>query len=130
MANDQTTAKEVRHEVIDAADAIKDYTVDKRDEAAAKAKAALDSIDGRIETMQARIEKKWGRMDAAAREKARQSLRALQRERVEVAEWYGGLKNSSAAAWEHTKAGFSKAYRALRTGWEKAEQEYADDSKQ
>jgi hypothetical protein len=46
--NDKTTAKEVRQQVTDAAEAIKNYTVDKRDEAARKAKAALDALDARI----------------------------------------------------------------------------------
>lgn len=128
MPKDQTTAEEVRQEVADAAVAIRDYTADKRVEAAAKAKAGLDAIDARIEALQERIEKRWEKMDEAAREKARASLRTLQRERVEVAEWYGGLKNSSAGAWEHMKAGFSSAYGSLRGAWQKAEQEYADDT--
>jgi len=46
--NDKTTAKEVRQQVTDAAEAIKNYTVDKRDEAARNAKAALDALDVRI----------------------------------------------------------------------------------
>lgn len=127
MASEKTTAKEVREEVADAAVAIRDYTADKRDEASAKAKASLDAIDARIDALAARIEQRWDKMDKAARDKARASLRTLQRERVEVAEWYGGLKNSSAAAWEHMKAGFSGAYSSLRSAWHKAEQEYADD---
>lgn len=124
--NEKTTAKEVRQEVADAAEAIKDYTADKRDEAAGKAKAALDALDARIDAMEKRIDRNWDKMDQAARERARSTLQALREQRVVVAEWYGGLKNSTAEAWEQTKAGFSDAYKALRRAWEKAEEEYQE----
>ncbi|HYP66630.1 MAG TPA: hypothetical protein VEP67_00070 [Thiobacillaceae bacterium] len=127
--NNKTTAKEVRHDVADAAETIKNYTADKRDEAAKKAKAALDALDVRISALEARIDKNWEKMDKAARTQARSTLDALQKQRVEVAEWYGGLKNSTAEAWERTKKGFSEAYRSLRNNWEKAERKYRDDER-
>jgi phage-related minor tail protein len=115
--------------VTDAAEAIKNYTVDKRDEAARKAKAALDALDVRIHALEARIDRNWEKMDKVSREQARSTLEALQKQRVEVAEWYGGLKNSTADAWEHTKKGFSDAYKSLRNTWEKADREYREDEK-
>ncbi len=127
--NDKTTAKDVRHEVTDAAETIGNYTADKRDEAAKKAKASLDALDVRIHALEARIDRNWEKMDKAAREQARSTLDALQKQRVEVAEWYGGLKNSTADAWEHTKKGFSDAYKSLRNTWEKANREYREDEK-
>lgn len=127
--NDKTTAKEVRQEVADAAEAIKNYTADKRDEAAKKAKAALDALDARIEAMEGRIDKNWDKMDQAAREQARNALKAMRKQRVQVAEWYGSLKNSTADAWEHMKKGFSEAYGSLRRAWEKAEREYKEEDK-
>ena len=128
--NDKTTAKEVGQEVADAAEAIRNYTADKREEAARKAKAALDALDARIEAMEAQIDKNWEKMDKAARERARNTLNELRKQRVQVAEWYGGLKNSTANAWEHMKKGFSDAYKSLRQSWEKAEREYAQDKKE
>lgn len=127
--NGKTTAKEVRREVTDAAEAIKNYTADKRDEGAKKAKAALDALDVRIEAMEARIDKNRDKMDAAAREQARSTLHALRKQRVQVAEWYGGLKNSSADAWGQMKTGFSDAYKSLRHAWEKADRQYGEDDK-
>lgn len=125
--DDKTTAKEVRHEVADAAEAIKNYSADKRDEAAKQAKAALDALDARIEALDARIDKNWDKMDQAAREQARSTLKALRQQRIQVAEWYGGLKDSTTAAWDHMKKGFSDAYKSLRSSWEKAEREYQED---
>lgn len=126
-ANDKTTAKEVRQEVADAAEAIKDYSADKRDEATRKTQAALDALDGRIDALEKRIDKNWDKMDQAAREQARNTMNALRKQRVEVAEWYGGLKNSTANTWDHMKSGFTGAYKSLRHAWEKAESEYQED---
>lgn len=127
--NDKTTAKEVRQETADAAEAIKNYTADKRDEAAVKVRAALVALDARIEALEARIDKNWDKMDKAAREQARSTLKALRKQRVEVAEWYGSLQNSTASAWEHMKKGFTDAYGLLRRAWEKAEREYKEEDK-
>ena len=57
-----------------------------RDEALKKAKAALDDADARIGRMERKLESEWGRMDQAARKKARAALNALRRERNEAAE--------------------------------------------
>lgn len=121
---DKTTAGEVRQEAADTAEAIKNYTADKRDEAAKKAKAGLDALDARIKALEASIDKNWEKMSKAAREQARNTQSALHKQRVEAAEWYGGLKNSTAKSWEHMKKGFSDAYKSLKSASEKAEQEY------
>ena len=126
---DPATAREIRQESTDAGEAGKNNRDDKRDEAARKAKAALDYLDARIEALEARIDKAWDKMDQAAREQARSTLKALRKQRVETAEWYGGLKNSTAKAWEHMKKGFNDAYGSLRRAWEKAEREYQEEDK-
>jgi len=64
-------------------------------------------------------------MNKAAREKARDSLKALHKQRTKVAEWYGSMKSSSADAWKHMKQGFSDAFKALYNAWEKSEKEFS-----
>jgi len=125
----KTSAKDVKQEVADVAESIKNYSAEKRDEAAQKAKAALDALDARIAALEARIDADWDKMDKAARERARASLNALHKQRLEAAEWYGSLKNSSAAAWEQMKKGFSAAYQATRDAWQKAESEFGEKEK-
>lgn len=120
-------AEERRDEPADAAEAIKHYAADKREEAAKKAKAALEALDARIDALDKRLDKDWDRMDKAARERARNTMRALHEQRVQVAEWYGRLQYSTAKAWEHTKKGFSDAYKSLRGSWERAEREYPSE---
>ena len=58
------------------------------------------------------------------REEARQGLRELRRQRIELAEWYGGLRNSSAKAWGSVKQGFAEAYTALQDAWREAADAY------
>ena len=120
----KTTAKDVSKKVGDAGKAIKDYTVAQRDEATRSAKAALEDADRRINRLERKLESDWERMDQAAREKARATLRALRKERNELAEWYGGLKHSSAEAWDQVKAGFAKSYQTLRESFAKAGKEF------
>jgi peptidoglycan hydrolase CwlO-like protein len=115
----ETGTKDVKGKVTDAAQAIEKYSVDQRDEAVKKAKAALDDLDARVDSLESQINKKWGQMDQSAREKARASLKALKKQRNEVAEWYGGLKHSSSNAWEDVKKGFLKSYQGLRDAFDK-----------
>ena len=115
----KTTAKDVSKKAGETGRALKDYTVAQRDEALKQAKAALDDADARIRRMERKLDNEWDKMDQSARRKSRSALNALRRERGELAEWYGGLKHSSAESWEQVKAGFVKSYDALRESFAK-----------
>ena len=120
----KTTAKDISKKAGETGRAIKDYTVAQRDEAIKSAKAALDDVDARIRAMERKLDSEWDKMDQAARKKARAALDALRRERNELAEWYGGLKHSSAESWEQVKTGFVKSYEVLRDSFAKARKEF------
>jgi hypothetical protein len=119
-----TTAKDISRKAGETGRAIKDYTVEQRDEAIKNAKAGLDDLDRRIGSMERKLDSEWEKMDQAARKKARATLNALRRERNEAAEWYGGLKHSSAESWEQVKAGFVKSYEVLKESFAKARKEF------
>jgi hypothetical protein len=123
-ATDPTTTKEVKEKVAAAAEAIKNYSVAQRDEALKKAKTVLDDLDARIDRMQWQLNEKWDQMDQVAREKATANLTALQKQRNDIAEWYGGLKHSSSNAWEDVKKGFLKSYQELRDTFDKVQSEF------
>ena len=123
-STDKTSIEEVKKETQDLLQTLNAYTVEQREEAIRKTKTALDNLDKRIDSLQARIDRNWDQMDKAAREKARSNLRALRKERTQVAEWYGSLKNSTGDAWEHMKKGFSKAYKSLNDAFEKSVKEF------
>jgi len=122
-AKEKTTMEEVKQEIKEAFESMENYTADQRDEAVDKIKVALGNIDSQIEGMENRIGKKWDQMDQAARRKARSTSASLSKQRNDLAEWYGGLKYSSAEAWGHIKNGFLKSYETLSKTYGKAESE-------
>ena len=123
-STDKTTPKEVKDKVAAAAEAIKNYSVDQRDEAVKRAKEILDDLDARIARLDSRLNDRWERMDQTARKKMSAALAALRKQRNDAAEWYGGLKHSSANAWEDVKKGFLRSYHNLRKSFDKARHEY------
>ncbi len=120
-AGEMTTEKEVKQEIKEAFEAVKNYTADQRDEAVKKVAVTLEKIDSQIESVENHIEKEWDQMDQAARRKARSTLTSLRKKRNELAEWYGGLKYSSTEAWGHVKNGFLKSYEALSKAFGRAQ---------
>lgn len=127
--SDNVTAEDVQKETQELISTLKQYTAEERDEAIESAEQALETLDDRIDKLENRVDNNWDKMTDAARQKARANLRALRQQRNELAEWYGGFKNSSASAWEHMKKGFSDAYQAMIDAWEKATAEYESDNK-
>jgi len=123
-SSNKTTAKDLSGKAGETGRAMKDYTVAQRDEAVQQAKAALDDADARIRRMERKLDNEWDKMDQAARRRSRAALNALRKERGELAEWYGGLKHSSAESWDQVKAGFVKSYEVLRQSFAKARKEF------
>lgn len=121
---DGTSAQEVRREVAEATRAIQNYTVEQRDQAVKKAGDALAALDTRIAVLEMQLEEKRKQMDQAAQQKAIDTLSALRRQRMEIAEWYGGMKHASGKAWTHVKDGFIKSYRALSEAFGQATREF------
>ncbi len=126
-SSEETTAKEVKKEMVDLLETLKSYTAEQRDEAVEKTQKAMDKLDKRIDTVESRIDKNWNTMTETAREEARAKMKALHKQRTKMAEWYGSMKNSSASAWKLVKKGFSDAYKTLGKTWEKSEKESDSD---
>jgi hypothetical protein len=129
MSNQDTSIKEVKEDTKDLLQTIGSYSVDKKNEAVEKVKNSLDKLDNRIDTLESRVDNNWDKMNKKARLEARENLKALRKQRNEVAQWYGSMKNSSANAWEHMKKGFSNAYKTLQKSWEKSEREFEIQNK-
>lgn len=126
-SSEKNSMQDVQQEAQDFLQTLGTYTANQRDEAIRETRAALDSLDQQIDVLEMRIDNNWEQMNKAAREQARSSLKALRKQRIQVAEWYGSLKSSSADAWEHTKQGFSEAYNALYESWKKSQKEFDAD---
>jgi len=116
----KVTAKDISKKADDTASIIGKYTIQQRDEALKAAKSALDELDARLRALDRKLDREWDQMDQSARKNARAAQSALRRQRDEVAEWYGGLKHSSAESWDEVKAGFSTSYDKLKASVSKA----------
>jgi len=125
---DKASIEQVKQETRDLLQSIKSYGAAQRDQAIQEIEIAIIRLDNRIESLQFRIDNEWDQMTAPARQQARESLRALQKQRIELAEWYGNLKGSSAEAWSKIRRGFSKAYSDINKAWEKALNELSADN--
>jgi hypothetical protein len=120
----KASIKEISRQAAETGQAIRNYTVEQRDEAVKSAKSALDDADSRIHRMERKIDREWDQMDHAARKKARAALDALRRERNELAEWFGGLKHGSREAWDEVKSGFANSYQALKDSFTRAKNSF------
>jgi len=121
---DRTSPEQVRKEVGEAVAAIEAYSADRRDEAMAKAGSEIERLDRYIEHLDDRVAARWDQMDQATRARVRTTLKMLRRQRTDLAEWSGRMRESSAAAWDHVKEGFMTSYRALGDAFAKAEDEF------
>ncbi len=118
------TLKKVSKEVREAVNSLKNYSVNKRDDAYKKVSTVIEDIDSRIERLEDRVESKWDQLDQSAREKTRKTLKTMRKGRNDLSEWYGGMQHSSSQAWQHVKDGFIKSYEALANAYDNAAEEF------
>ncbi|MGQ3684651.1 MAG: hypothetical protein ACUBOA_06545 [Candidatus Loosdrechtia sp.] len=128
-SDDKPSAEEIKKETQELIQALKAYTAEQRDQAIEKTKAALESLDKRIQELEKTIDYNWDKMDKTVREKARDSLSALRKQQTQLADWYGNLKSSTSEAWSHMMKGFSDAFQAIHEAWEKSVKELSSDKK-
>lgn len=114
----------VKKEVVEAVDAIRDYSVARRQEALARAQQAIARLDQEMADLQARMDLRWKDMSEESRQSSRTEMGDLQRRRSQLAEWFGGMRHSSAEAWGDVKRGFLKSYHELETAVRSASDEY------
>jgi DUF438 domain-containing protein len=116
--------EQVKKDLAEAGQAIKNFTVAQKDEAVLKAEAALKTMDKEIEAMEARVKQNWNKMDRTARKSSDAALKTLKKQRQATAKKLEELKGSSAKSWDRAKDGFVKSYQSLREGFEKAVKEF------
>jgi len=116
----QTTAKDVGRKMAETGETIKDYTVEKKDEAVAQARKLGSDIDARIKELEARAAKQAGE----AKSKSQEVIKDLKSKRAKVSAKLNDLSRATKASWEETKKGFVDAYRDLATAYDKAVGEF------
>ncbi|MGA8261870.1 MAG: hypothetical protein WB783_16790 [Arenicellales bacterium] len=96
-------------------ESLRSYSAKQRDKALEAGKKTLDAMDERIDKLEAWTSEHWSTMSTEARKKSVETLDEMRRQRNKVAEWYGGMKHSSAEAWDGVKQGFINSYDKLQS---------------
>lgn len=120
---------QTRREVDQAVDAIRNYSAGLRDQAVANARRAAEDLDGQMARLQAQTDQRWDRMSQAARTRSQATMADLRQRRNALAEWYGGMRHSSTAAWDEVKAGFVTSYGELANALRRARAEIGQGEK-
>jgi hypothetical protein len=120
----RTKSEDVEKEVDEAAEAIRNYTVERRDEAIARTSEAMADTDRRIDRLQDQTNEQWSRMNEAARRRSQAAMADIRRRRGDAAEWVGAMRQSSTEAWSEVRTGFVKSYRDLAEAVRKAREQF------
>lgn len=116
----QTSAKDVGQKAAETGEAIKDYTVEKKNEAVAQAKKLTADLDAKIKQLEAQASKQTGETKA----KSETMIRDLKAKRAEASRKATDLGKATAASWDRAKEGFVAAYKDLASAYDKAAAEF------
>jgi len=119
-ASAQTTSKDVTQKASETGQAIKEYTVEKKDEAVAHAKKATADLEAKIKELEAQASKQTGELKA----KSQAQIKDLKAKRAKASEKVTELSRATTASWDKAKEGFANAYRDLAVAYDKAVAEF------
>ncbi|WP_459939407.1 sll1863 family stress response protein [Desulfonatronum parangueonense] len=125
---DEASFEDVRREMRELGDVLTKYGAEQRDKAVQQAQPALESLDQRLDNLERSIKSNWDEMSEAARERSLRAIQELRRQRIDLAEKYGSLKQSSEGAWEHLRKGFMDAYLVLNEAWANTVREFQKET--
>ena len=114
------TGKDVKEKAAETVDAIKDYSVEKKNEAVRYAQKLSRKADADIKELQAKTAKATGE----AKAKSQQQLSELKKRRAAASKKLGELGKATASSWDTAKQGFVDAFKDLRDSLDKAAEEF------
>lgn len=112
-----TTSQEVRNEIGDAMDALRDYSAEQRKEALTTLDTALDAIDAEIARREDFLRKGWADMPDATRAGAAEALANMRTARNDLGALYERLESDADAAWGDLTDIVTAASENLRDAW-------------
>ncbi|HKC10063.1 MAG TPA: hypothetical protein VKJ67_24535 [Methylomirabilota bacterium] len=116
----KTTTGDVGQKASETGQAIRDYTVEKKDEAVAHAKQATAELEAKIKDLEAQAAKQTGELKA----KSQAQIKDLKAKRAKASQKAADLGRATKASWEKAKEGFADAYRDLASAYDKAAAEF------
>jgi hypothetical protein len=112
----QTQSKEVSQKAAETIEAIRSYTVEKKDEALAYVRKVGADVDARIKDLKAQAAKQTG--EAKARSQA--LIKDLDAKRAEAGKKASDLSRATKASWDKAKDAFAEAYREVAAAYDRA----------
>jgi hypothetical protein len=112
----QTTTEEMTKKFNETMDAIKAYSVDKKNEAVAHSKKLMSDADGKIKE----LETGTAASNAETKAAMQQQLKDIKALRAKAGKHADQLGKSSGQAWDSAKKGFGDAYSDLQKAYSKA----------
>jgi chromosome segregation ATPase len=116
----QTSAKDVAKKTGEAAEAIKEYTLDRKDDAVAYARKLVSELEAKINELETQV----SRAAADAQKKAQEELTELKAKRAKASQKLSELGQATSASWDRVKQGFADAYQDLHRAYERAAAEF------
>ncbi len=116
------SGEETKKEVKEAAVAIKDYTVEQKDQAVKKGKELLEKLDSNMDGWEGRMKEKWDKLQRASKDNYEVSKESLAKQRAELSVMLEKMKDNSGEAFGDVKGGFMDAYNALNEKLKKVEE--------
>lgn len=129
-ARSDPTDSEFKREVDERVDAIRAYSEERRDEAVANARRAAEDLDLKMAGLQQTMDQRWIQMSEKARTRSQATMANLRQRRNALAEWYGGMRHSSSAAWSDVKGGFVRSYHELADAMREARAEFEQEDEE
>lgn len=83
---EQEKREQVKQESAEAMAAIRSYSIERRDEAVARARQSAEEIDRSIERLQMQMDQRWESMSKAARTSSQQTMANLRQRRNNLAD--------------------------------------------
>ena len=99
----------------DTGEAIKDYTVEKKNEAVAHAKKLGRDIDAKIKALDPA-----SKQAGEAKAKSKEMIKDLKVKRAKVSAKFKDLSKATKASWDDTKKAFGDAWQDLAVSYDKA----------
>lgn len=121
-----TTISDIKKELAEALEAIKNYSAERKTDALAAMKETLAQMDQQIDHLGDKINKQWDEMEPEARKKADETMRQLQRHRDKTADAIEEFRKSSEKTWNSLKEEFMRNYNKFKNEFEEADQAYDD----
>ena len=111
-----TQSKDVAQKASETVEAIKSYTIEKKDEALAYAKKLGADVDAKIKELEAQAARQTGE----AKAKSQALIKDLKAKRAQASQKASELSRATRASWDKAKNAFADAYREVVAAYERA----------